>query len=75
MEYTVHKAFLFADAVQHRADGIGDAAEEQQQQAARFHRPYCRVEGEDDAPAHADVADHGKYGIFLQIDRRQRSLK
>ena len=68
MENGVHPLPLFAQSIEDRADGIGNAAEKQEQEARDGqyldHHP---AEG-DDGPAHADVADHGEDAVLLQID-------
>lgn len=65
VEYRVHPPLPGADAVEHRADGIGDAPQEQQQKSRKSeHLQGLPHEGEN-GPAQADVADHGEHVVFF----------
>ena len=72
MKDRVHPLLFAADAVEHRADGVGDAAPKQQKKArCRQDRAGLLDEG-NDGPAHADIADHGEDLILLHVDGSQR---
>ena len=64
----MHPGHLFADAEEDGTDGVADAAGEQQVEAICTQDIPGLGEEQGDAPAHADVADHGKNLVLLQID-------
>ena len=68
VEYRVHPPFLRADAVEHRAHGVGDAAEEQQQKARLGEHLVGLHHKGKNGPPKADIADHGQHIVLLQID-------
>ena len=68
VKYGVHPPLLFADAVENGADGVADAAEQQQQEAGLGqHLTGLGEEGEN-GPAHKNIADHRKNFVFLQVN-------
>ena len=71
MEHRVDIAHLLADAVQHGADGIGDTARKQQDEAGHRHRVDRQLQHSDHTPAHADVANHTHLLKALEVDRVQ----
>ena len=71
MEYGVYPGLFGSDAVKHGTDGVGNAARQQEPESRKSqYLNDLRDEG-DDPPAHADVADHGKHVVLLQIDGGQ----
>ena len=64
-----------AQTIENRTDGVGDAAGKQQQETGHLHYfDYLLKEG-DDGPAHADIADHGKYTKDIQVNGGEGSGK
>lgn len=68
MKNAVHPAVALSQTVEHRADGIDDAAGEDPQQSGEGDSGQGGLQGNDDTPAHADVADHAQRGILFQIN-------
>lgn len=69
MEDRMHVAMLLADAVKNRADRVGNATEQEPEEPGegdRFNGGFC---GKQDAPAHSNVAAHGEFGVFFEVDR------
>ena len=64
----MHPLLAGADTIEHSADGIGNAAEEQQQKSRQGQNLQNLLPEGDYRPAHADVADHGKTFVFFQVD-------
>ena len=65
----MHIAHPLAHAVQHRADGEGDPAGQQQEKAGERHRLDRILQKDHDAPSHADIAGHRHLLIPLEVDR------
>ena len=64
----MHPLLFLAQTVENGADGVGNAAGQQQTKTARFHYGQHLPPEGDDGPAHADVTDHGEHSGFLQVD-------
>ena len=64
----MHVAVFPAQAIENSAHRISDAACQQPDQAGNGDCLEHRVRRQHHAPAHADVADHGKHGVLLQIN-------
>ena len=63
---------LLAKPIQDSSHRIRNTARKTPEQAAKrncFHRGLCRKQN---TPAHSDIADHRKLGVFFEVDRRQR---
>ena len=61
-------AFLFADEVEHRPQRVGHAAGQDVGEAGPRHGGDGVAQADDHAPAHGEIADHGKAGVFFQVD-------
>ena len=67
----MHPLPALAQSVQNGADRVGNAAQQQKQKTREGQRLHRLLRKEDDRPAHADIADHGKDPVFLQVNGRQ----
>ena len=71
MKYRVHPLFRLAQAVEHGADGVGNASQKQQHKAGNREHLYGLLCKGNNGPAHADIADHGEDTVLFQVDGRQ----
>ena len=60
---------LFAQGVEDCAHRVDDSAGDEQDKARRGQHVEQGLDAQNDDPAHGDVADHGKFGKFLHVDR------
>lgn len=69
MEDRMHVAMLLADAVENSADRVGNAAKQEPEEPGEGDRFNGSLGGEQNAPAHSNVAAHGEFGVFFEVDR------
>lgn len=69
VEHRVEPAAAPSESVYHRSDGVGDASREEVRDTGQPYRFNGDLRGEDDAPAHDDIRDHGENTILFQVDR------
>ena len=68
MEDRMHPFSALTQTVEDGADGVGNAACQQEHKSRQGQGfDHLRAEG-NDSPAHADVADHGEDSVLLQIN-------
>ena len=60
--------FLFADEVKNRPDGVGHAAAKNIGKSRPGYGQDRIAQADDDAPTHGQVTNHGKGGIFFEIN-------
>ena len=68
VEDAVHIAALFAEAVKHRANCIGNAAGEKVDESRQGDSGDGNGCGNQHTPTHTDIANHRKYRVFFQVD-------
>lgn len=65
----MHIALFAADGIENDAQRIGDTARDKKHQARKGQRSHQGTEGEDDSPAHSQIAGNRYFAEFLKIDR------
>ena len=75
VEHRVHPFFSAADAVEYRTDGVGDAAQQEKQEAGQGQHLQGLTGKGNDSPPKADIADHGNDIVFLQVNGSEGGSK